>query len=173
MGVGKRILVSALMVSGAAIGMWAAHEGFTEKAVQPVKGDAWTYGHGSTVRPDGQPVRPGDTIAPAAALRLAIADLNGKQATLRKCFGEATALYQHEWDAYVDLAGNVGANAVCKSSIVAKLRTGDFDAACRTIPAFNKVQGKNCCLPKNKRFCGGVCVRRKGVEKLCLEGVYP
>lgn len=153
--------------------MWVAHEGYTDKAVQPVRNDAWTYGFGSTTRPDGKPVQPGDAITPPEALRLALRDLEGKQETLKRCFGEAAMLHQWEWDAYVDLAGNVGANAVCKSSIPAKLRAGEYEAACRTISSFSKVQGRNCCLAENKKFCGGVCARRLKVEKLCREGTYP
>jgi lysozyme len=172
MSVKSRVAVAALVLSSAGIGMWAAHESFTSDAIQPVKGDKWTYGYGSTTRPDGKPVQPGDSITPPQALRLIINDLSGKQETLRACFDHAV-LHQHEWDAYVDLAGNVGGQAVCKSTIPAKLKLGEYEAACRTIPTFNKVQGRNCCLPENKRFCGGVCTRRKATEKLCLEGIYP
>jgi lysozyme len=172
MSTANRVAVALLTLSGAGLGMWAAHESFTGQAIQPVQHDAWTYGYGSTVRPDGKPVQKGDVITPPAALRLIIGDLSGKQETLRTCFGHV-ALHQWEWDAYVDLAGNVGGRAVCQSSIPEKLKAGEYEAACRAISSFNKVQGRNCCLPENKRFCGGVCTRRQETEKLCLEGIYP
>jgi lysozyme len=168
-----RILVTATVLSAAGIGMWAAHEGFTGEAIQPVKNDRWTYGYGSTTRPNGKPVEAGDTITPPQALRLTLDYLDRAQETLRACLGDEVALTQYEWDALIDLAGNVGANAVCNSSIVPKLQAGEYEAACKTIPTFNKVQGHNCCLPENKRFCGGICKRRQETERLCLEGIYP
>jgi lysozyme len=168
-----RLLVASITLSAAGLGMWAAHESYTSQAIQPVKNDAWTYGYGSAIRPDGKAVAPGDVITPPAALRLIIDDLNGKQAALRRCFGADAALHQWEWDAFVDLAGNVGAQAVCKSSIPGKIERGEYEAACKTLLDFKRVQGRDCSLPANKRFCGGVWTRRQENYRLCLEGVYP
>jgi lysozyme len=165
--------IAALVFSAAGLGMWAAHESYTDKAIQPVKNDAWTYGYGSTTRPDGKPVEKGDVITPPAALRLILADLEKKQETLRACFGESVMLHQWEWDAFVDLAGNVGARKVCESSIPGKLQAGNHAAACKTILDFKKVQKRDCSLPENKLFCGGVWTRRQETYHLCITGEYP
>jgi lysozyme len=168
-----RIGIASAVFTAAGLGMWAAHESYTSEAIQPVKNDRWTYGYGSTTRPDGSPVEEGDVITPPAALRLIIADLAKKQETLRACFGESVRLYPWEWDSYVDLAGSVGGNAVCKSTIPGKLQAEDFEAACKTILDFKKVQKRDCSLPENKKFCGGVWTRRQETYRLCMTGEYP
>ncbi|MDR3352147.1 MAG: hypothetical protein LBO00_03885, partial [Zoogloeaceae bacterium] len=70
-----RVAIATLGFTAAGLGMFAAHESYTEKAIQPVKNDPWTYGYGNITRPDGKPVQQGDSITPPAALRLIIADL--------------------------------------------------------------------------------------------------
>ena len=90
---------------------------------------------------------------------------------LRRCI--SADLYQHEYDAFVDLAYNVGPAAVCRSSIPVKLAAGNYEAACRTILDFKKVQARDCSLPENLRFCGGVWVRRQQMAHLCLTGERP
>ena len=86
-----------------------------------------------------------------------------KESQLKRCI--TADLYQHEYDAYVDLAYNVGAAAVCRSSIPAKLAAGDYEAACRTILDFKKVQGRDCSAPQNRPFCGGVWTRRQAMAR--------
>jgi lysozyme len=112
----------------------------------------------------------GDKITPPAALALVARDIAVKEGALKACFGEV-ALTQGEYDAYVSLAYNVGAGAVCRSSIVGKLQRGDYAAACRTILDFRNVQGRNCCLPENRSFCGGICTRRQKEYQTCMGGV--
>lgn len=162
-----RLWMAALALSAAGLVGIVSNEGFTDHAVQPVKNDKWTYGHGSTTRPDGKPVQPGDKITPPQALKLAARDIAVKEAALRACFGDAQ-LTQGEYDAYVDLAFHVGAGAVCASSIPKKVRRGEYAAACRTILDFKKVQDRDCCLPQNKEFCGGVCARRLRNFRQCM-----
>lgn len=167
----QRIAVSALSLSAVAFAAMVGHEAFVGRAMQPVPGDKWTYGIGSTTRPDGSPVQPGDTITLPAALRLSVAQIGGKERTLRRCFGSAT-LYQHEWDALVDLSYNVGAGAVCRSSLPRKAQAGQYRAMCDTTLDFKRVQGRDCTLPENKRFCGGVWTRRQQMHCLCTTGDY-
>lgn len=162
-----RIWIAALALSATGLVGIVGHEGYTDKAVQPVKNDKWTYGHGSTTRPDGKPVQPGDKITPPQALQLAVRDIAIKEKALRACFGDVK-LTQGEYDAYVDLAYNVGAGAVCRSSIPQKVKRGEYAAACRTILDFKKVQGRDCSLPQNKKFCGGVWTRRLDKYKQCM-----
>lgn len=168
-----RVGVAGATLTAAGLGAWLQFEGWSDRAIQPVKNDKWTIGPGLTTRPDGSAVQPGDTVTVAQGVRRAIVDLSAKEATLRACLGEGTNLYPHEWDALVSLSGNVGAAAVCKSSIIAKAKRGDYAAACKTILDFRRVQGRDCSLPANKRFCGGVWTRRRQEYRMCAEGVYP
>jgi lysozyme len=89
------------------------------------------------------------------------------------------ALYQHEWDAFVLLAKNVGPGAVCKSSIVPKLRASQFDAACKTVLDFagitRVIDGKRTRLSCEVRAngCYGVWRARQAEYRMCSAGEYP
>ncbi|MDE1545930.1 glycoside hydrolase family protein [Dechloromonas agitata] len=161
-----RAPIAALVLSAAGFAGIALQEGYTDKAIIPVPGDVPTYGLGSTKREDGGPVRMTDTITPPKAIALAVRDISAKESVLKRCFGEAM-LTQGEYDAFVDLAYNVGPAAVCRSSIPGKVQRGEYAAACRTILDFKKVQGRDCSAPENKRFCGGVWTRRQAMYRVC------
>lgn len=161
-----RISILALALSAAGFSGIALREGFTAKAIQPVPGDKPTYGLGSTVRADGKPVQMNDTITVPAAIALAQRDISLKESVLKGCM--TGVLYQHEYDAFVSLAHNVGAGAVCASSIPGKVAAENYTAACRTILDFKKVQGRDCSLPANRHFCGGVWTDRQREYRLCM-----
>lgn len=167
-----RVLILGLTLSAAGLVATATKEGYTDTAVIPIKGDVPTNGFGSTRREDGSPVRLGDRTSPPQALKRAMRDMREFETTLKACMGDVQ-LYQHEYDAYVDLAYNVGGAAVCKSSIPVKLRAQQYEAACRTILDFKKSQGRDCSLPENRRICGGIWTRRQEMARLCLTGEYP
>ncbi|MDR1889624.1 MAG: glycoside hydrolase family protein [Zoogloeaceae bacterium] len=162
-----RALVATLSLSAVGLTGIVAWEGYTNEAIRPVKGDVPTYGFGSTVKADGAPVSMGDRITPPAALALAARDIAIKEGALKTCMGDVP-LSQNEYDAIVSLAYNVGPAAVCKSSLPGKFRAGDNKAGCKTILDFKKVQGRDCSLPENKRFCGGVWTRRQAEYRLCV-----
>lgn len=161
-----RIAIAALALSALGFSGIALHEGYSSSAIRPVPGDVPTYGLGSTTRADGKPVQMGDTITPPAAIALAVRDVSAKESILKGCI--TAPLHQHEYDALVSLAYNVGPGAVCKSSIPKKLAAGDYAAACRTILDFKRVQGRDCSAPENARFCGGVWTRRQAEYRMCL-----
>lgn len=87
---------------------------------------------------------------------------------------------QHEYDAFADLAYNVGTGAVCGSCLPGKeclgdlLRAGKMQAACERILEFAKVRIngvlKPCQDPANN--CRGVWLRRKAERDSCL-GIKP
>ena len=131
-----RTTIAALVVSAAGFVGFIASEGWAPEAMIPVPGDVPTMGFGSTTKEDGSPVKMGDSITPVRAARLSLAQVAAGEARLRKCFGTNVKLYQHEWDAYNQLAINTGAGAVCNSSIPAKLQAEQYEAACRTIGQF-------------------------------------
>lgn len=171
-------MVAVLVVSAAGFAGIVTHESFVGWAMIPVPGDVPTYGFGATVKEDGSPVKMGDTIAPPAAIRLSVSHIAKDETQLRKCFGDETQLYQHEWDAYVSLAYNIGPGAVCNSSIPDKVRAGQYEAACMTIgqfvcgPATEATRAKpgEKCYSKTKRLkvIRGLEIRRKEEMALCL-----
>lgn len=170
--INKRIAVALLTLSAAGFSVTALNEGWSGKATIPVAGDPPTAGLGSTTKDNGQAFKLGEAITPPQAIRLAVRDIDRKETVLRTCFSDAE-LFQYEWDAYVDLAYNVGPAAVCNSSIPVKVLAGEYEAACKTIQDFRFVRGRDCSLAQNKGFCGGIWTRRQQMTTLCLSGVRP
>ena len=173
----SRVKASLLTVGLGAIATILAHEGFSDKAIIPVKGDVPTIGYGTTTRQDGSPVRMGDTTTEPEARRRAVADINNVYATgVKKCLGE-TLVYQHEFDALVDGAYNLGIAAICKSGMVRHFKTGNYTAGCEYFLEYRFFIKKNekgqrikidCFLPENKKTCGGIKSRREYQYQMCM-----
>lgn len=148
------IVVSAVAAAGMAV-----HEGYRSRAYDDGVG-VQTIGFGTTQREDGSPVQKGDTISPErAVLRLAQdADRIGRQ--IAACIGD-TPLHQHEFDAYVSLAYNIGPAAFCRSTIVKRLRqtTPDYAGACEAIKMWNQAGG---------RVLPGLVKRREAEYRMCM-----
>lgn len=158
-----RFAVGSLAVSAAALVGIANREQFRSVAYQD-SGGVWTVGYGET-----KGVKKGDKTTPERALIQLEKSVDGYATQIKACFGDVP-LYQHEFDAYVDLAYNVGAGAVCKSSIPRKLKAGQYEAACKTILSFDKItlNGKlvSCHDPKNN--CKGIVKDRERVYRMCM-----
>ena len=152
----QRVAIGALSLSAVGLTAYVVREGYAESAAPPIAGDVPTYGYGSTVDARGKPVVNGARIAPVPALVLAQRDLEMKEGRLKACWA-GVKMTQYEYDAYVNLAGNVGDAAVCDSSITVKLKAGEFDAACRTILDFSK-------------FCTQPKIRNAAGKKVCPPG---
>ena len=164
----SRVKASLLTVGLGAIATLLAHEGFSDKAIIPVKGDVPTIGYGTTTRQDGSPVQMGDTITEPEARRRAVADINNVYATgIKKCLGE-TLVYQHEFDALVDVAYNIGVAKTCQSGMVRSFKTGNYKAGCEYILKYRFSQGVDCFLPENARRCGGIKKRREYEYRMCM-----
>lgn len=161
-----RTAVAILTLSAVGFAGIVAREGYTDKAVIPIPGDRPTKGFGSTFNEDGSPVKMGETITPPKAVRLAVTHIGKDEPALKKCFGFDTMMYQYEWDSYVRLAHNVGAKRVCESTIVPKVKAGEYLAACETILTFKKAAGKDCSVRANG--CYGVWIDRLATHKICI-----
>lgn len=160
-----RIVVAALSISGAGLVGIALHEGYTDEAVIPIPGDRPTYGFGSTTRPDGAPVRMGDTITPPVALRKSLSDIEIKFETpLRQCI--KVPLHQHEWDFAVSMSYNVGASGFCNSTIVKRWNAGDYAGGCEAVMMWKYAAGKDCSIRANN--CYGLIIRREKERRQCL-----
>lgn len=162
----KRMGIGALVLSAAAVVSIAQYEGYKDRAYVPVPGDKVTIGHGTTQYPDGSQVKMGDTVTKERAMVLLKHDAGDYAREILKC--APVPMHQHELDAFVSLAFNVGPGAVCRSSIRTKLIAGDYDAACKTILQFKRVQKRDCSAPENRRFCGGVWTRRQSEYQTCI-----
>lgn len=159
-----RLPITMLVLSAAGLTGIALHEGYTDRAVIPVKGDVPTLGFGSTTRADGSPVRIGDTTTPPLALQRATADIQRFEGAIKQCV--SVPLYPHEYDAFVSLVYNIGPPAFCKSTLVKRVNAGDYAGGCAEITRWRFFQGKDCALPASK--CTGVYKRRMAEQRLCL-----
>ena len=148
----NRYQIASLTLSASALVWLAMSEGFTDRAIQPLPGDKWTYGFGTT---DG--VKPGDTITPTKALERKLRDVQAFEGAIKQCV--TVPLKQSEYDAYVSLSYNIGSNAFCKSTLVKMLNSGDYIGACNQILRWDKFKGET---------VRGLSIRRKKEHALCI-----
>lgn len=158
-----RTLIGALALSAAGLVGIAMREGYTERATAPLPGDVPTYGLGSTRRPDGSAVRDGDTIKVPAALQLTLREIRAFEGALKGCV--TAELTQGEYDSLVSLAYNVGADAVCKSTMVKLHNAGSHAEACEQFDRWTFFQGRDCKDPANR--CLGLAKRRADERAQC------
>jgi len=156
-----RLAVATLSLSAAGLVGIVLHEGYSERAIVPVRGDVPTIGFGTTAG-----VKPGDTTTPPKALARALVDVQQFEGALRECVD--VPLSQHEYDAYVSFAYNVGGRAFCASTLVKRLNAQDYAGACRELLRWTHFQGKDCAQPANASLCGGLAVRRRREYRQCM-----
>ena len=149
----NRTLVASLTLSASALVGLAVHEGYRDTAYIPVKGDRPTLGFG-----DAQGVKPGDKTDPIRALIRLNYQADVFQQQMRQCIGDVP-MYQHEWDAVISWAFNVGARAACGSTLVKKLQAFDYTGACQELLRWNRFQG---------RELAGLTKRRQDEYRKCM-----
>lgn len=155
-----RIAVAALSLSAAGLVSIALHEGYTDRAVQPLPGDKPTIGFGTT-----EGVKMGDRITPPQALARALSDVQKFEGALKRCI--RVPMHQHEYDAFLSFSYNVGSSAFCNSTMARKLNAGDYGGACAEFSRWTFFQGKDCRDPAHR--CGGL-VERRAEERAKCEG---
>jgi len=148
-----RIAVASVVITAAALVGIAEYEGYTDNAIQPIPGDSWTYGFGET-----KGVKQGDKTTPVRALVQLLDSAEEHAEGVKKCLS-GTQLYQHEFDAYLSLAYNIGVGGFCKSSIPVKIKAGQYLEACKTILLYNRAQGK---------VIKGLVIRREKEYRTCI-----
>ncbi|TWH63808.1 GH24 family phage-related lysozyme (muramidase) [Azomonas agilis] len=161
-----RILAASLSLSAMAFVGLLQDEGYTDKAVIPTQNDRPTVGFGSTFHESGQPVKLGDTTTPVRALIKAQAHISQEEALFRKSLPEV-ALFQAEYDLYMDWVYQYGIGAWNKSSMRKGLQAGNYRAACDALLLYKYSGGYDCSTPGNKR-CAGVWTRQLERHKTCL-----
>lgn len=147
-----RVVVGALALSAAGLVGLVGFEGYTDKAVIPVPGDVPTLGFGST-----KDVKLGDRTTPPAALARAYREVRWFEGDVKGCV--KVPLHQHEYDAAVLLAYNIGGDAFCKSTVVKRWNAGDYAGGCEAFLMWNKAGG---------RVVRGLVNRREAERRLCL-----
>lgn len=156
--------IYALALSAAAFGGLISHEGWTEKAVIPVKGDVPTVGPGLTKRPDGTPVRMGDTIQPVDGVQRSLAHIAKDETALKKCV--TGPMSQAEYDVLVGFAYQYGTATACKSSMVRLANAGDYTGACEAYGRYKFAAGRDCSIRSSG--CYGVWTRAQERVSQCL-----
>ena len=146
-----RTKIASLVLSALALVGIATHEGYSPTPITPIKGDVPTIGFGST-----QGVKLGDKTDPVKALQRTMRDIEAKESAVKKCV--KVPLYQHEYDAYISLAYNIGVGNFCSSTLVKKLNVEDYAGACKEILRWDRAQG---------RVVKGLTIRRQAEYKQC------
>lgn len=161
----NRNLVLVMAFSALAFVGVVTQEGYTDKAVVPVKGDVPTYGFGTTVKQNGQPVKMGDTTTPVKAVQDAYAHLS-KDEKLFKQTLPGVSLSQDEYDTYLDFTYQYGLGAWTKSSMRRELMAGNYRAACDALLKYRFVAGRDCSVRSNN--CYGVWTRQQQRHAKCI-----
>lgn len=114
----------------------------------------WTIGYGST-----RGVKPGDAITAEQAGERLLFDIREAEGAVQR---RVTArLAQHQFDALVAFAFNVGAEAFGRSTLLAKLNQRDYAGAAEEFAKWTHVAGK---------VVEGL-VRRRQAERALFESV--
>lgn len=158
-----RMALGVLALSAAGLVTIVGQEGYSDRAIIPVKGDVPTLGFGTT-----QGVKMGDRTTPPKALARALSDINQFEGAVKACV--SVPLHQYEYDAYVSMTYNVGAGAFCRSRLVKKLNAFDYEGACKEILNWRYFQTHDCSAPENKKLCGGLWSRRQAEYQTCIGG---
>lgn len=148
--------IAVLCLSAAGLVGLVGYEDYTERAVIPIPGDVPTIGFGST-----EGVKMGDRTTPPEALERALREVGKFEGAIHGCV--TAPLLQREYDAYVQLSYNIGAQAFCTSTLVRRLNAGDYAGACAEISRWNRAGG---------RVVQGLTNRRERERALC-EGRIP
>lgn len=164
-----RVAVAALSLSAAGFIGLVSHEGYTEQAVIPTRGDVPTVGFGSTRHETGQPVKMGDRTTPVRALVTAAAHIRTEEDRFRASL-PGVSLTQGEYDLYLDFVYNFGSGNWAQSSMRRHLLAGEHRAACDALLLWRRQAGRDCSQPENwgPGGCKGVWLRQQDRHQRCL-----
>lgn len=141
------ITASALLV-----GLVAGFEGYRELSYDDGVG-VQTIGFGRT-----EGVKQGQKTDPVREVIALSRTLDAFADEVLECVGRDVPMYQHEFDAFVSLAYNIGTAAFCRGSIPKLLREGRYVEACDRIRVYNKAGG---------RVMPGLVKRREVEARMC------
>lgn len=141
-------------------------EGFTPKAVIPVKGDVPTIGHGTTVYPNGVRVKMTD---PAIDRKTALNYLKLHMDKDAQRFNKTVLnipISQPEYDLYLDFTYQYGTDAWSGSSMLRHLKAREYIQACKSLLKWKYVAKRDCSIRSNN--CYGVWTRQLERHNKCM-----
>lgn len=165
----KRTAIASLFVSASALVGLVVHEGYTDSAIIPTKGDRATVGYGMTFHSDGSPVKLGDTTTPVKALQRTLAYIQKDETRIKQCV--TAPLHQIEYDTLLNFSYQYGITRLCNSSMVKLANQGDYIGSCKAYLQYRFAAGYDCSTlyngQKNKR-CWGVYSRQLERYEACM-----
>ena len=121
----------------------------------------WTVGYGS-IRVDGQPVVKGQRITQEKAANELARFISGLEAGLTSALNK-TPTTQYEFDAFVNIAYNIGLSGALGSTFLKRHKEGDKRGCAEAIKWWNKAGGQT---------VKGLVNRREREANMYLNGVY-
>lgn len=157
----NRILAGGAVVT-LAFGTIAIHEGYSEKAYIPVKGDVPTICYGET-----RGIRMGMSRTRAQCNEMFLKGLSDFADGIESCV--TRPMGDDLYVAMLSLAYNIGVGSpkhpgFCQSSVVRLYNSGDRRAACNAFLLYDKGG-------KPRRVLAGLVRRRQEERALCLKGI--
>lgn len=141
------------------------YEGFSAKPYKD-SGGVITQGIGSTVKPNGQPIKMTDPpITRKTAQEWAKAHVSKDEIAFRKSL-EGVKLSQVEYNSYLDFVYNFGQSNWNNSSMLKNLRTGKYVEACKSLLKWKYVAKRDCSIRSNN--CYGVWTRQVERYNKCM-----
>lgn len=139
----------------------ASFDGKTYHAYWDGIGGCWTIGHGLTFAPDGSKVERNTVWTVEEEAKNFRRTVNSFATMVNVYAADKVKLKQHQFDALVDFAYNVGINNFRNSTLLKKLLKQDFQGAADELLRWNKSGG---------REIQGLTVRRERERDLFLNG---
>lgn len=159
---GRNRIVAGGAVVAVAFGAIASHEGYSEKAYIPVKGDVPTICYGET-----RGIRMGMSRTRAQCDEMFLKGLSDFADGIESCV--TRPMGDDLYVAMLSLAYNIGVGSpkhpgFCQSSVVRLYNAGDRRAACNAFLLYDKGG-------KPRRVLAGLVKRRQAERALCLKGI--
>ncbi len=125
----------------------------------------WTIGYGHTGETLGQPSPKGMRISDADIDNLLKKDMTSFEKTVLRSV--TVPLKQHQFDALVSLAFNIGAGNFATSTLLKKLNAKDYGGAAEQFLVWNKITNPQ---TKKKEVSNGLVRRRQAERHMFLTG---
>jgi GH24 family phage-related lysozyme (muramidase) len=135
-------------ISAQGLAIIKRHEGRRLRAYRDPVG-VWTIGYGHTSRAGAPRVRRGMRISEAEAERILLVDIGRVEAAIRPLLRRTPTQHQH--DAMVSLAFNIGTKAFARSSVLRFFNAGEYRRSADAFRLFVKGGRPKRTLPGLKR----------------------
>lgn len=161
----SKYVVTLLAASAAFFTSLEMYEGYSAKPYKD-SGGVITQGIGSTVKPNGWPIKITDApITRKTAQEWAKAHVLKDEVYFRESL-HGVKLSQVEYDTYLDFSYNFGRANWKQSSMLRNLKAGQYKAACDSLLKWKYVAKRDCSLRSNG--CYGVWTRQVERHQKCI-----